>query len=760
MSDTGGNSGGSRWKRYCERKKQEALAMSSKRKCGVTMAGRVLFKQSNVVRKSPRKAVKTRLNFRSNVAGIIKLVYAVKLREVHMAHLRTTPFWVMFEAILSNPLDHTEFRKSDDLIVRIVKSYNYWLCEHTNIVKAKHVRRFPRFLRWDVVEVISSCQSLRLADPNNFDVITEELVMQAHEIAILEGRGLRGGLNVGLVDDDCEGVQNEPCSPAYVVRESERGGVSGEGVEVEDGEFIDPCRCPKGHNSSEKLGADSPCIRICDAGDSKIVMELRQEVERLNKKLEMQSVNLVGGFESIFKVKDEECKKLVAENAELRRSLAALEEQLAEQAVHNVTQHFAGVNVRKSSDDDYGLGNLVEVENGRDNCPTVEGGTMVESSPVAYVTLIDNNEMHCPIQADDSDVVVVSPMITEGCSVVDGVNSFIRNIKGKVRKNLKLSGYEYPELKRRGRTMKNEVIVSKPVGVGSSVNVLHREGVVDVENVVDEKKIFSGFGITNRNTVWKMMSEREKEVISSAYERYGDRAMMWVGRDDGNAVYFSDVRSLVRQLGVRGNVIDAFAEVLSDDQETLNAGKDFPENSYFFSSICWDVLKGDNLEGKFNYVKSNLHAAMGARYIHFPICHLGHWTLLVYDTEDGSWKHYNSMRSRSGTGGVHYAEAVKLKNIVTDIQRQSMAANGLDEVVGTQDFDMMVESVAECPQQRAETMDCAIIVCAVMRQYVNHVDVGRSLDGGNCSVLRAEMVRKFVGDPVRGVMSNMGRMVG
>ncbi|KAF5949998.1 hypothetical protein HYC85_011991 [Camellia sinensis] len=43
------------------------------------------------------------------------------------------------------------------------------------------------------------------------------------------------------------------------------------------------------------------------------------------------------------------------------------------------------------------------------------------------------------------------------------------------------------------------------------------------------------------------------------------------------------------------------------------------------------------------------------------------------------------------------------KKIVTDIQRQVMAANGLDQLVGTQDFDMMVESVLECPQQRAET---------------------------------------------------------
>ncbi|CAL5342304.1 unnamed protein product [Camellia sinensis] len=146
------------------------------------------------------------------------------------------------------------------------------------------------------------------------------------------------------------------------------------------------------------------------------------------------------------------------------------------------------------------------------------------------------------------------------------------------------------------------------------------------------------------------MTEIEKDVISNAYNRYGDRAVMCVGRIDGNAVYFSDVRSLVRQLGVRGNVIDAFAEVLSDEQERLNAGKDFPENSYFFSNICWDVMKGDNVEARFKYVTSNLHAGRDAHYMHFPIFHLGHWTLVVYDTEDGSWKHYNSMWSRTGTG--------------------------------------------------------------------------------------------------------------
>ncbi|KAI7981923.1 hypothetical protein LOK49_Contig7G00004 [Camellia lanceoleosa] len=540
-SNSGANSGGSRWTRYCERKKQEALAMATKRKSGVNMAGRVLFKKPNVVSRSPRKSVKTRLNFRSNVAGIIKLVYAVKLREVHLAHLRTTPFRIMFEAILINQLDHTEFRKGDDLIVRIIKSYSvrkgkfvlggrgvdvtmddvkllfglqggsafldmtprprpasdfvqrrcpgtsritaklvkdllmeasYWLCEHMNIVKAKHGHRFPRFLRWDVGEVI-----------------TDELVIQADEMAILEGRCLMGDMKVGLFEDDGVketgvagsgfarvklegrsygkqfegGVQNESWNAAYVMRYSERGGVSSEGVKEGDGEFLRSDSSLKGHNSTEFVGPAIPHIRNCDAGDSKIIMELKQEVNRLKKKIEMQSINLVEGFESIFKVKDEECKKWVAENAELRRSLATLEEQVVEQAVHNVTQHFAGVNVTNTRVDEYGLENLVDVGNGRDKSPTIEGGILVDASPVAYVPLVDSNEMHVPIQDDDSDVVV-SPMLTEGCSVVDGVNSFVRNIKGKVRKNLKLSGYEYPELRRRGRVMNNEVSLSKPGG--------------------------------------------------------------------------------------------------------------------------------------------------------------------------------------------------------------------------------------------------------------------------------------------------------
>ncbi|KAI8026345.1 hypothetical protein LOK49_LG02G00712 [Camellia lanceoleosa] len=213
-----------------------------------------------------------------------------------------------------------------------------------------------------------------------------------------------------------------------------------------------------------------------------------------------------------------------------------------------------------------------------------------------------------------------------------------------------------------------------------------------------------------RNIKGKMMMQQKKDIISSAYERYGDGATMWVRRVDGNAVYFSDVRAIVHHA-----VIDTYVEMLADEQTRLNVEKEFPETSYFFSSICLDMMKNENLSARYNYVTSNLVATKGARYIHFPICHLSHWTLVVYDMDASRLKHFNSMRNMNGPVGVHYAEALYLKNIVTEMQRQMLDACGRDDVVEMQDFEILLELVVECPQQRPDSLDCAIIVCAVMR---------------------------------------------
>ncbi|KAL7238966.1 hypothetical protein ACSBR2_004961 [Camellia fascicularis] len=80
-----------------------------------------------------------------------------------------------------------------------------------------------------------------------------------------------------------------------------------------------------------------------------MVTMLKEDVARLKRKLELQAVNIVEGFESVLQMKNEELDKLKNENMELRKKLTVLEDQLAERDVHDVTQAFWVVEVGRNS---------------------------------------------------------------------------------------------------------------------------------------------------------------------------------------------------------------------------------------------------------------------------------------------------------------------------------------------------------------------------------------------------------------------------
>ncbi|KAI7981324.1 hypothetical protein LOK49_Contig50G00001 [Camellia lanceoleosa] len=192
---------------------------------------------------------------------------------------------------------------------------------------------------------------------------------------------------------------------------------------------------------------------------------------------------------------------------------------------------------------------------------------------------------------------------------------------------------------------------------------------------------------------------------------------------NGVVVYFTGVKNLIRQSCICGNVIDAYTEVLKTEQLRMYGNDELANKSYFFNSMCLDMVKNNDVRVMEKYVRRNVLAGSEFRYIHFPMCHLAHWTLVVYDTEDGSWKNFNPMRQCGDRTNVHYSEAVILP----------------------------LEFVTNCPQQKPETLDCGVIVCAVMRQFVYRCDMERSLQGTNCSVLRANMVKALINDTLRGV---------
>ncbi|KAI8021136.1 Protein MAINTENANCE OF MERISTEMS [Camellia lanceoleosa] len=98
---------------------------SPSKKIGPRIQGCILFKQVKPIRIVPAvvEPQKMLLNYRPNIAGIVKIVSTSELTEAHCVHLRRTPFWFMFEAILENDLKSHDFRKCDELVFKLIQTY-------------------------------------------------------------------------------------------------------------------------------------------------------------------------------------------------------------------------------------------------------------------------------------------------------------------------------------------------------------------------------------------------------------------------------------------------------------------------------------------------------------------------------------------------------------------------------------------------------------------------------------------------------------
>ncbi|KAI8013869.1 hypothetical protein LOK49_LG05G02367 [Camellia lanceoleosa] len=473
---------------------------------------------------------------------------------------------------------------------------------------------------------------------------------------------------------------------------------------------------------------------------------LEGEVAGLEKKLEAQAVNIVGGFECVLGIKNDEVDKLKKENIELQRSVLVLENQLADRDVHVVTQAFRDVEVRRDgvggSDAGVRVGGKV-VCNVSPIGASIGGVYMCNNTvePNAGSVVVDSDGEQCGgtlggiVNVDLSD-------LDGGVVVSGGQISFVRNIKNKVRQERKLLDFKYPIL--HGR---NKKPVTDRCIVVRNNDCVKNDNVIDVDAVVVKGSKWSGFDINNRLGVWKMMTVEEKCRIKQGYDRHGDRAVMW---DDGEAsvvVDFSDVKNLIRQSSLCGNVIDAHVELLKSEHVRMYGDDQLADKSYFFSSVCLDMVKNDDEHAMEKFVSTNVSAASDCRFIHFPMCHDGHWTLVVYDTEDGTWKHYDPMRQRGERADVHHNVTTLLKERVTNVIKQTLREFRLDEQSILANFSSSLEAVTKCPQQKPRTLDCEVFVCAIMRQYVHRCDVEHMLQGSNCIILRANIVKAFVNDP-------------
>ncbi|THG03397.1 hypothetical protein TEA_011034 [Camellia sinensis var. sinensis] len=71
----------------------------------------------------PEEVNMKKVNYRSNITGLVKLLKDTKFTSGQLKCLRKTPFWPLFDSLISNEIDLNHCMKYDDIIVRIVQTF-------------------------------------------------------------------------------------------------------------------------------------------------------------------------------------------------------------------------------------------------------------------------------------------------------------------------------------------------------------------------------------------------------------------------------------------------------------------------------------------------------------------------------------------------------------------------------------------------------------------------------------------------------------
>lgn len=319
--------------------------------------------------------------------------------------------------------------------------------------------------------------------------------------------------------------------------------------------------------------------------------------------------------------------------------------------------------------------------------------------------------------------------------------SLVKNLKAKTRKGTKREEYVYPQRSKR------------QIGVPGGPNENEDKAMVDVDaykpgpkrpaSKLDEIK-----GLQT-NKVFRLLSSEDRTKIDQIWKEANNSTNIWCGSVSNCSVFAEDLRCLITENAISGNVIDAYAEFLLMEQELKrrDIGMDGEStqggpnvSSYAFTSSFLSLIAGKAGDESTKILKHMMTRTSRYRYLLLPINHLFHWTLLVLDTEEGTWKFYNSMRPRKGIMDASLEAARQLK-----IQIDTYDKSKTSGIFSTQDCEE-IEQVVDSPQQAPGSLDCGVIVCYIIRQYFRNEEVGSKLPKSECRRMRADILHTFLND--------------
>ncbi|CAL5405281.1 unnamed protein product [Camellia sinensis] len=201
--------------------------------------------------------------------------------------------------------------------------------------------------------------------------------------------------------------------------------------------------------------------------------------------------------------------------------------------------------------------------------------------------------------------------------------------------------------------------------------------------------------------------------------------LVWKGDSKATHVYFDDIVNLIKEESIHSNFIDAYAELLHEQQEVVNPTSD--EASFIFTSMCLKVIREYHPRKRSKHIDAHVKNYQGERYLLFSLHHEYHWTIVVYDAKDNLWRHYNSLRPRTGIHDPHIDQAQEVRKYIEHVVSIIGESSPLYTKLAAQNPAQPIKSVDVCPQQGDDSVDCRPAVCYIMRAHIYHEEIVGSL---------------------------------
>ncbi|GMQ11577.1 hypothetical protein CsSME_00054161 [Camellia sinensis var. sinensis] len=298
----------------------------------------------------------------------------------------------------------------------------------------------------------------------------------------------------------------------------------------------------------------------------------------------------------------------------------------------------------------------------------------------------------------------------------------VKRIKEKDRKEHRLPDFQYPDLPGQKQP--------------------HPVEMVEDEEEHPPAKQPKKLSFTKKFKVWAKMSKHDKQKVQALQKNGGDELLVWKGDSKATHVYFDDIVNLIKEESIHSNLIDAYAELLHEQQEVVNPTSD--EASLIFTSMCLKVIREYHPRKRSKHIDAHVRNYQGERYLLFPLHHEYHWTIVVYDAKENLWKHYNSLRPRPCIHDPYIDQAQEIRNYIEHVVTVIGESSPLHTKLAGQNPAQPTKSVDVYPQQGDDSVDCGPAVCYIMRAHVYHEEIVGSLSSAEWCGLRDLLVHSFL----------------